>query len=625
MTDRLARSLMSIIGITALIWSSIWQIPLAAAAASLTISPITWDVIGLDSNKVTDGPDTFMVGTRVCNTGNMDATNVVANFVWDSANTYINLSGASSLSIAALTAGTCTDFYYNVLITRNSAAYNTNRGYHITAAADGLAAVSTPTPRQLFVEKLVSQNRNAVTTISGATTVVVGQTYQYVVNSSTATGGYEQLEAFLNFPNVMFQLISVASTYTSPTGGTNDKVYANGCGWDSDPSHVSPNPITTYRSCIGPDQYTGGKAGGTIVTTYNVKILSAGTATLTTLIYDFSGSSYHYNSDFGVGVNLITVTATNPTPPVANNDSATTTGTTPVTLTPATNDTASSGTTLAPGTIDLDPATAGQQTTRTTVEGTWVLNTATGMVTFTAVAGFVGIATIPYTIQNNVGQTSNQANLTVTVNAPAAPALSLTKSDGGVSTTPGGTVVYALGYTNSGNVGLTGVVLNETLPTNTTFNAASSAAGWSCVGSACTLIIGALAAGASGSANFAVNVITPVPAGTAQISNAAAVSANGGTTANASDSTPVNASPALSLSKSDGGTTITPGGTLNYTLSYATSEIWPAAPLARPSSSSESSRPFRPAPPRSSTAPLSPAALPARPPATPRRSTPPPA
>ncbi len=128
MTDRLARSLMSIIGITALIWSSIWQIPLAAAAASLTISPITWDVIGLDSNKVTDGPDTFMVGTRVCNTGNMDATNVVSNFVWDSANTYINLSGASSLSIAALTAGTCTDFYYNVLITRNSCLTKPQRG-----------------------------------------------------------------------------------------------------------------------------------------------------------------------------------------------------------------------------------------------------------------------------------------------------------------------------------------------------------------------------------------------------------------------------------------------------------------------------------------------------------------
>src|SRR6266540_2104464 len=298
MTYRLARSLMSIIGITALIWSSIWQIPLAAAAASLTISPITWDVIGLDSNKVTDGPDTFMVGTRVCNTGNMDATNVVSNFVWDSANTYINLSGASSLSIAALTAGTCTDFYYNVLITRNSAAYNTNRGYHITAAADGLAAVSTPTPRQLFVEKLVSQNRNAVTTISGATTVVVGQTYQYVVNSSTATGGYEQLEAFLNFPNVMFQLISVASTYTAPTGGTNDKVYADACTWDNLPT--SP----TYRSCLGT-----GKAGGTIVTTYTVKILSPGTATLTTLIYDFSGSSYHYNDDFGTGVNSKTVTS----------------------------------------------------------------------------------------------------------------------------------------------------------------------------------------------------------------------------------------------------------------------------------------------------------------------------
>jgi CshA-type fibril repeat protein len=421
MTYQLPRSLMSIIGIIALIWSSIWQVPLAAAAASLTISPITWDVIGLDSNKVTDGPDTFMVGARVCNTGNMDATNVVSNFVWDSVNTFITLSGASSLSVATLTAGACTDFYYNILITRNSAAYDSMRGYHITAVADTLATISTPTPRQLYVEKLVSQARNSVASISGAKTVVVGQTYQYVVNSSTATGGYEQLDAFLNFPNVMFQLISVASTYTSPTGGANDKVYANACGWDSDPTHVAPNSVKTYRSCIGPVQYTGGKAGGTIVTTYNVKILSAGTATLTTLIYDFSGSSYHYNGDFGVGVNLITVTATSSSPPVASNDSATTTGTTPATLTPATNDTTSSGTTLAAGTIDLDPTTAGQQTTRTTAQGAWVLNTATGTVTFTPVAGFVGAATIPYTIQNNAGQTSNQANLTVTVSAPSAP------------------------------------------------------------------------------------------------------------------------------------------------------------------------------------------------------------
>jgi len=298
MTYRLPRSLITIIGILALAWSSIWQVTSAIAAPSLTIAPITWDVVGLDSNNVTTGPDTFMVGARVCNTGSTAATNVVSNFVWDSTSTYINLNGASTLSVASLAAGACTDFYYNVVITRNSAAYNKTSSYHITAVADTLATISTPTPRQLYVEKLVSQNRNTVASVSGPTSVVVGQTYQYVVNSSTATGGYEQLEAFLNFPNVMFQLISVASTYTAPTGGTNDKVYADACTWDNLPT--SP----TYRSCLGT-----GKAGGTIVTTYTVKILSPGTATLTTLIYDFSGSSYHYNDDFGTGVNSKTVTS----------------------------------------------------------------------------------------------------------------------------------------------------------------------------------------------------------------------------------------------------------------------------------------------------------------------------
>src|SRR6266545_467947 len=298
MTYRLPRSLITIIGILALAWSSIWQVTSAIAAPSLTIAPITWDVVGLDSNNVTTGPDTFMVGARVCNTGSTAATNVVSNFVWDSTSTYINLNGASTLLVASLAAGACTDFYYNVVITRNSAAYNKTSSYHITAVADTLATISTPTPRQLYVEKLVSQNRNTVASVSGPTSVVVGQTYQYVVNSSTATGGYEQLEAFLNFPNVMFQLISVASTYTAPTGGTNDKVYADACTWDNLPT--SP----TYRSCLGT-----GKAGGTIVTTYTVKILSPGTATLTTLIYDFSGSSYHYNDDFGTGVNSKTVTS----------------------------------------------------------------------------------------------------------------------------------------------------------------------------------------------------------------------------------------------------------------------------------------------------------------------------
>jgi len=34
----------------------------------------------------------------------------------------------------------------------------------------------------------------------------------------TATQGYEQLEAFLNLSNVIFQVLSIATTYSAPAG-----------------------------------------------------------------------------------------------------------------------------------------------------------------------------------------------------------------------------------------------------------------------------------------------------------------------------------------------------------------------------------------------------------------------
>ena len=101
-----------------------------------------------------------------------------------------------------------------------AAARNTSRQYHITATADLLTPVSTPAGRYLYVESLVSQNRNSINSITCTTTnpppgtvacggtypnytVVVGNTYEFVFDHSTATNGYEQLEAFLNFPNAV--------------------------------------------------------------------------------------------------------------------------------------------------------------------------------------------------------------------------------------------------------------------------------------------------------------------------------------------------------------------------------------------------------------------------------------
>lgn len=277
-----------------------------AAHASLSVTPVTWNVIGLDSNDVNSGPNMFLVGVYVCNTGATPVTNLTGTLVWDSSNIYISTTGQNPVSLGTLAVGGCTNVFFNVVITRTTAAYHTARRYHINITGDGEPTYATATPREIYVEQLVSQNRNSTQNISGPSSVVVGQTYTYTVNAKTATGGYEQLESFLSFPNTIFQVLSISTTYTAPGGGTNNKIYADACGWDNNPLSAS------YRSCVGPSNYSGGKAGGDLVTTYTVRIVGGGTATLNSMIYDFSGSSYHYGSDYAAARSTQNITALTP-------------------------------------------------------------------------------------------------------------------------------------------------------------------------------------------------------------------------------------------------------------------------------------------------------------------------
>ncbi len=294
--------------------------PMVASAGITSVTKSTWNVIGLDSNTPAFGPYRFPVGAKVCSTTTM--VNVPVTFNWDTGGTdngtYINLrpGSSSSLVIPSIPAGGCADAFFEVELNRVAAAFDQTRRYHISAGG-----LSTPTPRQIKIERLVSQSRNAITNIEfgtslasmtsvpngGSFDLTVGNTYYIRMSGYTATQGYEQLETFVNFPNTIFQVLGVKSTYSSDTSpivsSPNDKLYADSCGWDSDPT--SPN----YLSCS-----TSGKAGGTIQVTYQVKILSVGSGreTLSSLIHDFSGSSFHYNADFSTTsrfVNLVDPTA----------------------------------------------------------------------------------------------------------------------------------------------------------------------------------------------------------------------------------------------------------------------------------------------------------------------------
>jgi hypothetical protein len=369
----------------------------ARAAASLTVTPITWNVVGLDSNKVTVGPNQFPVGVRACNTGSSAATNVTATFVWDSANASISIAESPTDAVGTLAAGACADVYWTAVVARTSAAYDTTRGYHVTVAADSVANVSTPTPRELYVEHLVSQNRNSIVSITGPSTVRQGSRVTYVVNAKTATNGYEQLVAAALFPTSIFRVVSTASTYTAPTGGTNDKLYADACGWDPVPTS------STYNSCIGPAGISGGKAGGTIATTYTLDVIGSGSASVNTVIYDFSGSSFHYNSDYDTAVTSLT--ATPDTPPVATNDSASTAAGTPVTIPVLANDTDADGDTL---TITGSTTPAHGTVTCTTT------------CSYTPASGYTGTDTFTYTISDGYGGTATATvTVTITTTVPA--------------------------------------------------------------------------------------------------------------------------------------------------------------------------------------------------------------
>jgi LPXTG-site transpeptidase (sortase) family protein len=154
--------------------------------------------------------------------------------------------------------------------------------------------------------------------------------------------------------------------------------------------------------------------------------------------------------------------------------------------------------------------------------------------------------------------------------------LTLSKDDGGITTTPGGLVIYTLTYANIGNRAATGVVIEETLPANSTFDVSNSDPGWICTNPpACTnyqLSIGPLgAAPAGGTAAFAVVVDNPLASGVTQIDNAATIYDDGTngdeadlTNNDAADFTPVDAAPTLLITKDDHITQTAAGATLVY-------------------------------------------------------------
>jgi LPXTG-site transpeptidase (sortase) family protein len=321
--------------------------PSTAASPDLEIIPITWNVIGLDANDMTQGPNTYYVGARICNNGDAAATNMAVGFFWGDSSPYINLTNPDNNEyiFPALAIDTCVDVYFPVVITRTIDAYDSSASFYLAVTAENISApLYSSENREIYVERLTDAPNLSVTSITGPTTVLVGHTYEFVVTSDTGDEYYEQLVHFLGMPEAIFRLIEVTTSYDHPAFATNDLIYADACGWEN--NVTSPD----YRSCVGPINYITGNVGGSVITTYSVEVLATGTANLVPIHYGYNDGNYEYNQDYAA--ETLSITAVEPStisiPIIVNPPSPTVLEATP-TLT---------ATATATGTIIANPAMA---------------------------------------------------------------------------------------------------------------------------------------------------------------------------------------------------------------------------------------------------------------------------
>ncbi|MDH5233795.1 MAG: hypothetical protein OEW77_02475 [Gemmatimonadota bacterium] len=149
--------------------------------------------------------------------------------------------------------------------------------------------------------------------------------------------------------------------------------------------------------------------------------------------------------------------------------------------------------------------------------------------------------------------------------------LAITKTDGVTSVNQGGAVTYTLVVTNAGPSAVTGATVTDAFP------AQLSAVAWTCVASAGS----ACPASGSGDLNTSVDLLsggtltftaTATVLGTGTLSNTATVTAPAGVTdapgnnSATDNNTVITASADLSITKTDGVTAVTQGGTVTYTI-----------------------------------------------------------
>ncbi len=178
----------------------------------------------------------------------------------------------------------------------------------------------------------------------------------------------------------------------------------------------------------------------------------------------------------------------------------------------------------------------------------------------------------------------NTANGSDSDTLSPAVTLGVVKTDGSATYTPGGGATYTVTIANTGLTDALNVTVTDALPTGVTLsaNATCVAGGTSSCGTVTGTTgqtsFGATAARVNAGAGNAIVFTVPVAFAAGMTTNplqntATATDAASGITANGSDSDTLSASVTLSVTKTDGSATYTPGGTATYTVTVTNSGV----------------------------------------------------
>ncbi len=163
-----------------------------------------------------------------------------------------------------------------------------------------------------------------------------------------------------------------------------------------------------------------------------------------------------------------------------------------------------------------------------------------------------------------------------------SPDVRVTKSDGVTVLSAGARTTYTIEVTNIGNIGVTNVLVTDTLPPGLSFNACRSLSGTVSIGcsesAGIVTITYASLAGGGGSASFEIvaDVDDPIPAGIESVDNRVTAIDDG---TNGTDPDPTNntdndvdtisAQPDMVITKTHTQANVAPGGTVDYRLTVS--------------------------------------------------------